>query len=155
MPMARVNYSYAPQDESQAAKAMGYEMPISFKHAVEICRELRGRKIEDAIRYLEEVIAMKRVVPFKRYYKKVAHKRGLEKWYAGRYPQKAAKHILKVLKNLEANAEYKGLEKDRLVIVHAQAKKGRTLKRYMPRAFGRATPRFKVYTTVEFVAEVR
>ena len=153
--MARVNYSYVPQDESQAAKAMGYEMPISFKHAVEICRELRGRKIGDAIRYLEEVIAMKRAVPFKRYYKKVAHKSGLEKWYAGRYPQKAARHILKVLKNLEANAEYKGLEKDRLVIVHAQAKKGRTLKRYIPRAFGRATPRFKVFTTVEFVAEVR
>ncbi|AEA46991.1 50S ribosomal protein L22 [Archaeoglobus veneficus] len=153
--MARINYSYTPEDESKAAKAMGYEMPISFKHAVEICRELKGKKIDEAINYLEDVIAMKRAVPFRKYKKKVAHKSGLEKWYAGRYPQKAAKHILKVLKNLEANAEYKGLETDRLVIVHAQAKKGRVLKRYMPRAFGRATPRFKVFTTVEFVAEVR
>ncbi len=153
--MARVNYAYRPEDETKAAKAMGYEMPISFKHAVEICRELRGKKIEDAKRFLEEVVEMKRAVPFRRHKKKVAHRRGLEKWYAGRYPQKAAKYILKVLRNLEANAEYKGLDLDNLVIVHAQAKKGRVLQRYMPRAFGRATPRFQQLTTVEFVAEVR
>ncbi len=153
--MARIKYSYQPADETKAAKAMGYEMPISFKHAVEICRELKGKKIEEAKKILEDVIEMRKPIPFKRYKKKVAHKRGLDRWYAGRYPQKAARFILKVLKNLEANAEYKGLELDKLVIVHAQAKKGRVIKRYMPRAFGRATPRFQVLTTVEFVAEVR
>jgi len=153
--MARIKYSYQPADETKAAKAMGYEMPISFKHAVEICRVLKGKKIEEAKKILEDVIEMRKPIPFKRYKKKVAHKRGLDRWYAGRYPQKAARFILKVLKNLEANAEYKGLELDKLVIVHAQAKKGRVIKRYMPRAFGRATPRFQVLTTVEFVAEVR
>jgi len=153
--MARIKYSYQPADETKAAKAMGYEMPISFKHAVEICRELRGKKIEEAKKILEDVIALRRPIPFKRYKKKVAHKSGLHKWYAGRYPQKAAKYILKVLKNLEANAEYKGLDVDKLVIVHAQAKKGRVIKRYMPRAFGRATPKFQQLTTVEFVAELR
>ncbi len=155
MCMARVKYAYKPKDELNSAKAMGYEMDISFKHAVEICRAIKGKKIDDAIRFLEEVVAMKRVVAFKKHKKKVAHKRGLEKWYAGRYPVKASKNILKVLKNLKANAEYKGLEIDRLIITHAQAKKGRVLKRYMPRAFGRATPKFKFLTTVEFVAEVR
>ncbi len=153
--MAKVRYAYEPEDATRAAKAMGYEMDISFKHAVELCSMIKGMKIDQAIRFLEEVVEMKRVVPFKRYHKKVPHKRGLEKWYAGRYPQKAARYILKVLKNLDANAEYKGIEKERLVITHAQAKKGRVLKRYMPRAFGRATPRFKYLTTVEFVAEVR
>ena len=153
--MARVGYAYKPKDELNSAKAMGYEMDISFKHAVEICRVLKGKRIDEAIRYLEEVVAMKRPVPFKKHKKKVAHRSGLEKWYAGRYPVKAAKHILKVLKNLKANAEYKGLEVEKLVITHAQAKKGRVLKRFMPRAFGRATPKNKVLTTVEFVAEVR
>jgi large subunit ribosomal protein L22 len=152
--MARVSYAYKPKDETKVAKAMGYEMPISFKHAVEICAAIKGKPIEDAIKYLEEVVAMKRVVPFRNYKKKIPHKR-LERWYAGKYPQKAAKNILKVLKNLDANAEYKGLEKSKLVIVHAQAKKGRVLKRYMPRAFGRATPKFQTLTTVEFIAEVR
>ncbi|RLI75405.1 50S ribosomal protein L22 [Archaeoglobales archaeon] len=153
--MARIKYAYQPADETKAAKAMGYEMPISFKHAVEICRELRGKKINEAKKILEDVIAMKRPIPFKKYKKKVAHKSGLNKWYAGRFPQKAAKYILKVLRNLEANAEYKGLDLDNLIIVHAQAQKGRVIKRYMPRAFGRATPRFQQLTTVEFVAEVR
>ena len=153
--MARVNYAYKPKDDAKAAKAMGYEMPISFKHAVEICRAVKGKKIDEAMEFLEDVIEMKKAVPFKKYKKKVAHKAGLNKWYAGRYPQKAAKAILKILKNLEANAEYKGLEVERLKIVHAQAKKGRVLKRYMPRAYGRATPKFRVLTTVEFVAEVR
>jgi len=153
--MARIKYSYQPADETKAAKAMGYEMPISFKHAVEICRELRGKKLEEAKKILEDVIALRRPIPFKRYKKKVAHKSGLNKWYAGRYPQKAAKYILKVLKNLEANAIYKGLDVSNLVIVHAQAKKGRVIKRYMPRALGRATPKFQVLTTVEFVAEVK
>jgi large subunit ribosomal protein L22 len=155
MNMARVNYAYKPEDETKAAKAMGYEMPISFKHAVEICREIRGKKVADARRFLEEVVEMKRPVPFRKHKKKVAHKKGLEKWYAGRYPQKAAKHVLKVLRNLEANAEYKGLDVENLIIVHAQAQKGRVIQRYMPRAFGRATPRFQQLTTVELVAEVR
>ncbi len=153
--MARIKYSYKPADETKAAKAMGYEMPISFKHAVEICREIRGKKLEDAKKLLEEVIALRRPIPFKRYKKKVAHKSGLDKWYAGRYPQKACRYILKVLKNLEANAEYKGLDVDKLVIVHAQAKMGRKIKKYVPRAFGRATPWFQQLTTVEVVAEVK
>jgi len=155
MSMGRVNYAYKPEDETKAAKAMGYEMPISFKHAVEICRAIRGKKIEEARKLLEEVVEMRRPLPFKRHKKKVAHKRGLEKWYAGRYPQKAAKYVLKVLRNLEANAEYKGLDVGNLIIVHAQAQKGRVIQRYMPRAFGRATPRFQQLTTVELVAEVR
>ncbi len=150
--MARIKYSYQPSDETKCAKAMGYEMPISFKHAVEICRFIKGRKISEAKKLLEEVIALKRPIPFKRYKKKVAHK-NIDGWYAGRYPQKACKYILKILKNLEANAEYKGLDVDKLVIVHAEAKMGRKIKKYVPRAFGRATPWFKQLTTVEFVAE--
>jgi len=150
--MARIKYSYQPSDETKCAKAMGYEMPISFKHAVEICRFIKGRKISEAKKILEEVIALKRPIPFKRYKKKVAHK-NINGWYAGRYPQKACKYILKILKNLEANAEYKGLDVDKLVIVHAEAKMGRKIKKYVPRAFGRATPWFKQLTTVEFVAE--
>ncbi|MEM4747706.1 MAG: 50S ribosomal protein L22 [Archaeoglobaceae archaeon] len=151
--MARISYSYIPKDETKAVKAMGYEIPMSFKHAVEICRELKGKKIPQAMKYLEDVIEMKFPVPMRKYKKKVAHK-NIPGWYAGRYPQKAAREILKVLKNLKANAEYKGLNPEELVIVHAQAKKGRSIIRYVPRAFGRAVPKRKQLTTVEFVAEI-
>lgn len=153
--MGRIKYSYKTADEVNSARAMGYEMPISFKHAVEICREIRGRNLLQAMKFLEEVIAMKRAVRFKRHKKKISHRSNLEKWYAGRYPVKAAEHILKVLKNLEANAKFKGLDSEKLMIVHAQAQKGRVLKRYWPRAFGRATPRFQYLTTVQVIAEVK
>ncbi|MEM0215249.1 MAG: 50S ribosomal protein L22 [Archaeoglobaceae archaeon] len=152
--MARIKYSYQPQDETKAVRAMGYEVPMSFKKAMEICRALKGKKVPQAIKFLENVIELKVPVPMKKHKKKVAHK-NIPGWYAGRYPQKTAKEILKVLNNLKANAEYKGLKPEELTIVHAQAKKGRAIKRYVPRAFGRAVPKVKQLTTVEFVAEVR
>lgn len=154
MRMARIAYSYKPQDETKAVRAMGYEIPISFKHAMEICRVIRGKKVPQAISFLEGVVQLRVPVPFRKHKKKVAHK-NIPGWYAGRYPQKAANEILKVLKNLKANAEYKGLNAEELIIVHAQAKKGRAIVRYVPRAFGRAVPKRKQLTTVEFVAEVR
>lgn len=154
MDMARVEYSYKPEDETKAVKAMGYEMPVSFKYAMEICRVLRGKKIPQAMKFLEEVVELRTPVPLRKHKKKVAHK-NISKWYAGRYPKKTASYILKVLKNLKANAEYKGLNAEELVIVHAQAKMGRKIVRYTPRAFGRAVPKRKQLTTIEFVAEVK
>ena len=71
----------------------------------------------------------------------------------GRYPVKAAKYILKVLRNARNNAENQGLDPEKLVIVHAAAHKGRYLKRYMPRAFGRSTPWFSTTTNFEVVVK--
>jgi large subunit ribosomal protein L22 len=72
---------------------------------------------------------------------------------SGRYPQKAATEILKLLDNLESNAEYKGMDLDRLKIINAVVHKGRILKRFIPRAMGRATPKNDVLTHVELVAQ--
>ncbi|RLF25085.1 MAG: 50S ribosomal protein L22 [Thermoprotei archaeon] len=148
-------YSITELDPDRTAKASGRDLRISFKHAVEICREIRGKKLEDAIRFLEEVIAKKRPVPFRIYHGKVAHHRGTQGWPAARYPVKAAKEILKILNNARANAEYKGLDTSRLWIIHAVAHKGSKLKRYVPRAFGRATPFFEQLTHIEIVLEER
>jgi large subunit ribosomal protein L22 len=86
---------------------MGMELHISPKHAREICRTLRGMRANLARTYLEDVIALKRAIPFKRYRRNVAHRHGLVGWDAGRYPEKAAKAVLNVLDNALANAEYK------------------------------------------------
>jgi len=68
---------------------------------------------------------------------------------------KAAKHILRILDGAEANAEYKGLDTDRLRIIHASAYPGMKIKRYMPRAFGRSSPKFKTLCHIEVVLEER
>ena len=113
---------------------------------------INGMSIEKARDYLLNVIQLKLCVPFKRYKKAVGHKSdpGV---MSGRYPQKAATEILKLLDNLESNAEYKGMDLDRLKIINAVVHKGRILKRFIPRAMGRATPKNDVLTHVELVAQ--
>jgi large subunit ribosomal protein L22 len=95
----------------------------------------------------------KQAVPYRRYNKEVSHKRGLQGWYSGRYPVKAAGEILAVLDGLEANAESKGLDLERLRLIHAVAQRARVLKRYIPRAFGRSSPNFENLCHIELVAE--
>lgn len=148
------HYSLQLRDESKIAKAVRYDIPVSIKYMREVVSVIRGMKLEDAKKLLENVVKLKEPIPFRRYHGKVSHRRGLADkygWPAGRYPVKAAKYLLELLENVEANAENKGLDKDKLVIIHIAAHKGVTLKRYMPRAFGRATPKFRRTTNVEVV----
>ena len=144
------NYSVRDIDPEKTAKAYGFELHCSPKASMNIAREIRGMKLQDAKKYLEEVINLKRAVPFKRYNKTISHKKGIG---PGRYPQKAAKCILKVLENAENNAEYKGLDPKSMVIKHISAYRGREIKGYMPRAFGRATPKNEQTTNVEVILE--
>ena len=147
--MGRLNYSLTPAVRS--SRAMGMELHISPKHAREICRTLRGMRANLARAYLEDVIALKRAIPFKRYRRNVAHRHGLVGWDAGRFPEKAAKAVLIVLDNALANAEYKGMESEKMRIFHAGTKKGRTIRGWMPRAMGRATPKNTETVSVEMV----
>lgn len=150
-------YSIKDLDPEKTAVASGRDLPISLKEAREICKVIKGMKLSKAKELLKAVIEKKQPIPYRRYHGKVAHHRGLErwKWPAGRCPVKAAKEILKVLENAENNAVNKGLDADRLKIIHAAAQKGPVLKKYTPRAFGRATPWFRKYTHVEIaVVEV-
>jgi large subunit ribosomal protein L22 len=144
--MAKIKYAFNEEDKAKTAKSVGRSLKISPKHAVEICRELRGKNLENAKVYLEEVISMDKPVPFKRHNKKVGHRRGLNGWPSGRYPVKAATQILKVLENAEANAEYKGLDTENLKIMHISSHRGFVIRGWTPRAFGRASP-FNTPTT--------
>jgi len=153
MPHWEYSYKIPEEKEDITVKASLREVSISPKHAVELAREIKGMTLEKARRYLEEVISLKRPVSFKRYNKKVPHRRGLRGWPSGRYPVKAAKFFLKLLDNLENNAENKGLDTSRLKIVHCAAYRGRKIRKYIPRAFGRATPFFDTLVHVEIVAE--
>ena len=92
-----------------------------------------------------------KAVPFKRYNKKAGHRRGLVNSYAGRYPIKASARVLKVLESAEANAENKGLDVDKLRIIHAAAYPGMKIKRFTPRAHGRASPKFDSLSHIEIV----
>ncbi|MCI0581456.1 MAG: 50S ribosomal protein L22 [Chloroflexi bacterium] len=64
-------------------------------------------------------------------------------------PQHAAKDIAKVLKSAAANAENNhNLPADELVVLDARADEGPTIKRWRPRAQGRAFPIHKPQTHI-------
>lgn len=156
MPTWHYSSNLAEKYFEKTAKAMIWDAPISPKEAAEVARELRGKMLQEAIKYLERVIALKEPVPLRRYNKKVAHKRGLVDRAGipiGRYPVKVAKYYLKLLKSVQNNAETKGLDPERLKIVHIASHKGMTIKRWMPRAFGRATPEFERRTHLEVIVQ--
>ena len=126
----------AEADPDTTAKAIGKEMPISPKFTREICGLVRGMKVNTAIKTLEGVIALETPVPLKRYNKRVSHKQGVG---PGRYPKKAATAVLGVVKSAVANAEYKGLNTDNMIVRTITASRGRVTPGHMARAHGRAT----------------
>ncbi len=154
--MPEFGYSFNKYDKSKHVRASIREVDISHKHAIEICRAIKGMKLEKAKEYLERVVAKKQPVPFRSYHTKVGHRSELKNSFpAGRYPVKAASEILKLLNNLEANSEYKGMDLDRIVIIHANAYPGVKIKKFQPRAFGRSSARFNTLTHVEVVGSER
>ena len=69
-------------------------------------------------------------------------------------PQGSAKDVAKVLKSATANAENNhDLSAEDLVIVDAIADEGPTIKRFRPRAQGRAFPIHKPMTHITIVVE--
>ena len=71
-------------------------------------------------------------------------------------PQGAAKDVAKVLKSAAANAENNhNLSPDDLIVVEAVANEGTTVKRWRPRAQGRAFPIHKPMTHITVVLEDR
>ena len=150
--MGRFNYAFQNYDATRHVRSSVREKDMSHKHAREVAVAIKGLSIEKARDFLLAVINQKRAVPFRRYKNQVGHKAdpGV---MSGRYPQKTAKEFIKVLDNLESNAEYKGMDLDRLKIVNATVHKGDIVKRFIPRAMGRATPKNNVLTHVELVAQ--
>ncbi len=151
MNMARIEYSQKITGDN-IAKAKANELNMSPKHSIEIATFIRHQRVNDAIAYLNEVVSLKKAIPFRRFNRNVAHKRGLPgNWDAGRYPVKASKAYIRVLESVKKNAEYIGLDPDNLEIIHASANRGRAQKSFFPRAMGRATPKVRETVNLEVV----
>ncbi len=137
----------------KTAKASGRELKVSHKAAREICKAIKGMMLNQAKQYLRDVAVKKKAVPYMRYNKKLPHRHGIVNAFCGRYPVKASQQILDILESAQSNAENKGLDVDRLRIFHAAAYQGIKMKRYTPRAHGRASPKYDTTTHVEIVLD--
>ena len=150
--MGRYNYAFQNFDATKHVRASIREKKISHKHARETAKAIKGLTLEKARDYMLSVIAKERAIPFARFKNQVGH-RSDPGMMSGRYPEKTAGEFLKLLDNLESNAEYKGMDMDRLKIINATAQKGVIIQRIIPRAQGRATPKNNVMTHFEIVAQ--
>ena len=150
--MARYSYAFQGFDATKHVRASIREKKISHKHARETAKAIKGLTLEKARDYMLSVIAKERAIPFARFKNQVGH-RSDPGMMSGRYPEKTAGEFLKLLDNLESNAEYKGMDMDRLKIITATSHKGVAIKRFIPRAQGRATDKNDILTHVELVAQ--
>jgi len=133
-------YHYSNQEFSKdkMARAVGVALPISVKHSVEVCKYIRNRKIADAKKMLDEVIGLKKAVPYRRYFQDLSHKVATG---PGRFPVSTCEEIKKLIEGVEANAQFQGLNTSNLVITGTVVQKapgayhyGRKRRRKMKRA---------------------
>ena len=147
-----INYS-VEADPDTTARAMLREEPISPKHAKEISREIKGMTAAEAVAYLEAVIAGERSVPFRQHNSGVGHRKDIDGWDAGRYPEKASEAFLDIIENAVGNADEQGFEGEDMVIMHVAAHKVGERQGRRPRAFGRASQWNTPEVDVELILE--
>ncbi len=112
--------------KKKIAVVNGMGLRISTKQSVDICNMIRGKKVDNAIELLEEVVNYKRVVKMNT--REVGHKKG-KGVMAGRYPVTAAKEFIRLLKQLRANALVNEIEYENLVIFCKANKASRPYRR--------------------------
>lgn len=133
-------YSYQG-DTEKIAKAYGKELNVSWKGSNEICHAIKGMMVDKAIVYLEKVQKKEDFIPYRRYKKGKSHRTYTKKGVvSGAYPVKASKEIAKLLKHVKANAEHKGLNAEKMKIVHATAHRAMKLQRMRTRSWGGQWP---------------
>lgn len=106
-----------------------------------------------AQRFLKNVMEQHECVPFRRFNGGVGRCSQAKQWKTtqGRWPKKSAEFLLQLLKNAESNADYKGLDVDRLVIEHVQVNRAPCLRRRTYRAHGRINPYMSSPCHVEMI----
>ncbi|MGC8993560.1 MAG: uL22 family ribosomal protein [Candidatus Aenigmatarchaeota archaeon] len=106
---------------------------ISLKHAITISKFLKGKKLERAKKFLENVLMQKES-------------------YDGKYYTNATKEFISLLKAAEANAKKKGLNLEKLFIKVIKADKGETM--YLPKR-AKFVPRRAKTTHLTVILEER
>lgn len=107
------DYALKPKSEAKVAKAYGRGLRISTKHSTIVCKELTGMNLQKGKLLLEGMVGQKRSLD-------------------GKFYPNVAEELLNLIKSAESNAEFKGLDANKLII-HATSHKGFTF--FRPRNF--------------------
>eukprot|EP00002_Diphylleia_rotans_P021764 TRINITY_DN4246_c0_g2_i2.p1 TRINITY_DN4246_c0_g2~~TRINITY_DN4246_c0_g2_i2.p1 ORF type:complete len:181 (-),score=26.02 TRINITY_DN4246_c0_g2_i2:256-798(-) len=146
-------YSKAPRNVEKSCKARGSDLRVHFKNTRETAAALKGLGLKAAQKYLNNVIAKKEIVPFRRYKGGVGRKAQAKAFGVtqGRWPEKSARYLLSLLENAQSNAEGKSLNLDALYISHIQVNQAQRQRRRTYRAHGRIGPYMSCPCHVELI----
>ena len=103
------------------AKAVGKNLPISWKDCTEIGRFIDGDSIEKAEHKLEKVMEKDLHVPYTKFDSDAGHRSGGE---SGGYPVKAAKEVLELVRAAKSNGEDQGLNPNAMKISNVITNQG-------------------------------
>jgi len=122
-----MKFGYAFKDYgANMARAIGRDLTISSRQSLEVANMIRGMKVQNAIKNLEDVTKMIRPVKY-RVRNSAPHKSG---YGPAKYPISCATQIIKILKQVQANAQVKGLNTSNLEIIAIITNKASTPYRY-------------------------
>jgi len=124
--MAKRSYQAEVGKPSKTAKAIITNSNISLKYSTEICNQIKGLPVEKALAWLARIETHEEYLPLKKYHKKVAHRKGDSKEgvKSGRYPEMTCRAFISLLNLAKNNADFKGLDAEKLIILTAFASMG-------------------------------
>lgn len=145
--MIMKGYSSAIPDNCAIARLEGVD--ASYKDLAEVCGRIKNKKTTWALPFLEKASQGEVPVLYRKRNKRLGHRKQL-KGRKGRYPKKAAKIVLKLLKSAISNGINKGLG-DEYTILAACANKKDVYPRLAPK--GRWARAFLETSRVEIILQ--
>lgn len=155
IPHGGARYSFEPDESSKTSKSRGSHLRVHFKHCREICHHIHGMQAGKALKFMDDVLAFKAVVPFVKFTggigRKAQAKQSKSPGNNGRWPVKATAVVKDLLSNAVANAESKDMDVENLYVSHAQCNRAPAGRRRTYRARGRIGKYASQPAHIEFV----
>ncbi|MFA5061479.1 MAG: uL22 family ribosomal protein [Candidatus Pacearchaeota archaeon] len=98
------------------AFAKGTSLRISAKYSSEVCKVIKGKSPEKAIKRLNEALSKKRAIPMQR--RETPHQKG-RGISGGKYPLNVCKALIDLIKQASNNANFNGIENPIIAIAKA------------------------------------
>ncbi|KAF8820436.1 ribosomal protein RPL17 [Cardiosporidium cionae] len=135
-------YACEPVNPAKACKAKLSDARIHFKNTYETAQAIKHMPLKKAVKYLEEVIEMKRCIPFRKYTGSIGRTAQAKefKLTQGRWPVKSCRTLLGLLRSAESNAEKKNLIMGNLKVEQIMVNRAQRRYRRTFRAHGRINP---------------
>ena len=138
------------------AKAKAERVRVHFKNTVQVANAIRGMTLIRAKKFLNNVLKHIEAVPFRGPFNGGPGRHAQAKnWKTSqcRWPTKAVRAMLEILRNAEANAKNRSLSKSKLFVAHAHVNKAALIRRRTFRAHGRINAYMSSPSHIEIVLE--